>query len=38
MTLKKGEKNERLITAVRRENDVKFIVPPIDAALETPLN
>lgn len=28
---------ERLITAVGKENNVKYTVPPIDATLETPL-
>ncbi len=37
ITFNKMKENwERLITAVRRENDVKRTVPPIDAALETP--
>ncbi len=32
----KEKRRERLITAVRRANDVKFTIPPIDAVLETP--
>ncbi len=35
MTSEKKEKN-REVTAVRRKNDVKFTITPIDAVLQTP--
>jgi len=36
VTFKKRNNRERLITAVRRENNVKCTITPIDAVLETP--